>query len=121
MKRVFFAAFLLVFAACAGSRERRFQASNVIAKYKAVADNNDIYFELRENNFFEFYMKLFDSVKNTRYAGTYSMKGDTLLLRFYNKEGAKLIGSKALQTEGKKEIVFFDTYPRFKSVFAFNP
>ena len=26
---------------------------------------NDSYFEIKENNFFEFYRQLFDSVKNT--------------------------------------------------------
>ena len=68
---------------------------------------NDSYFELKENNFFEFYRQLFDSIKNTSYPGTYTQKGDTLYLKFYDKAGLKLLGSKAVVREKKNEIVFF--------------
>ena len=68
---------------------------------------NDSYFVVKENNFFEFYKELFDSVKNTSYPGKYTKNGDTLMLYFYNKKGAALLGTKALIRQGKKEIVFF--------------
>ena len=68
---------------------------------------NDSYFDIRENNFFEFYRQLFDSIKNTSYPGKYTMNGDTLILNFYNKKGVALLGSKALINKTKKEIVFF--------------
>lgn len=84
-----------------------FDASKVQQSFKSVADMNDSYFELKENNFFEFYRQLFDSVKNTIYPGRYTQKGDTLYLKFYDKKGIELLGSKAIIREAKKEIVFF--------------
>jgi len=83
-------------------------------KFKSVADLNDSYFEIKENDFFEFYRELFDSVKNSSYPGKFTKKGDTMLLRFYNKKGLQLLGSKALITNNKKEIIFFDHYPGIK-------
>ena len=84
-----------------------FDASPVIRSFKSVADMNDSYFELKENNFFEFYRQLFDSLKNTSYPGKYELKGDTLHLQFYDKKGKELLGSKAVIRETKNEIVFF--------------
>lgn len=84
-----------------------FEASKVQESFKSVADMNDSYFEIKENNFFEFYRQLFDSVKNTSYPGKYDQKGDTLYLKFYDKKGMKQLGSKAVIKKGKKEIVFF--------------
>lgn len=84
-----------------------FDASKIKMIFKSVADMNDSYFELKENNFFEFYRQLFDSIKNTSYPGTYTQKGDTLYLKFYDKKGLKLLGDKAIVREKKNEIVFF--------------
>ena len=84
-----------------------FQASAVTKSFKSVADMNDSYFELRENGFFEFYRQLFDSVKNTVYPGKYELVADTLHLKFYDKRGKILLGSKAVINEHKNEIVFF--------------
>ena len=72
---------------------------------------NDAFFVIKENNFFEFYRQLFDSVKNTSYPGKYTRNGDTLLLEFYNKKGKHILGRKALINSSKKEIIFFDQYP----------
>ena len=84
-----------------------FETSKVQESFKSVADMNDSYFEIKENNFFEFYRQLFDSVKNSSYPGKYDQKGDTLYLKFYNKKGTKLLGSKAVIKKDKKEIVFY--------------
>ena len=84
-----------------------FDASAIQQSFKSVADMNDSYFDIRENNFFEFYRQLFDSIKNTSYPGKYTMNGDTLILNFYNKKGVALLGSKALIDKTKKEIIFF--------------
>lgn len=84
-----------------------FDASKVQISFKSVADMNDSYFEIKENNFFEFYRQLFDSIKNTSYPGRYSKKGDTLLLQFYDKKGKALLGNKAVISQGNKEIIFF--------------
>ena len=84
-----------------------FESSKIKMSFVSVADMNDSYFELRENNFFEFYRQLFDSVKNTRYPGKYTQRGDTLFLKFYNKKGKDLLGNKAVINEKKKQIIFF--------------
>jgi hypothetical protein len=84
-----------------------FESSAVQLSFKSVADMNDSYFVIKENNFFEFYRQLFDSVKNSSYPGKYSKSGDTLILHFYNKKGITLLGSKALIDDEKKEIRFF--------------
>jgi hypothetical protein len=103
---------LIVIISCSPANEFRkdrslFEASAVQFSFKSVADMNDSYFVVKENNFFEFYRQLFDSVKNTSYPGKYTKNGDTLMLHFYNKKGAALLGSKALINEKKKEIIFF--------------
>lgn len=115
MKPVFvFFFFSLAFAmlSCASSRKfnkvkDEFNASMVTMQFKSVADMNDSYFDIKENNFFEFYRQLFDSVKNTRYPGTYRVTNDTFYLKFYDKRGEKLLGSKAVIDENKNEIIFF--------------
>jgi len=84
-----------------------FEASKVKMSFVSVADMNDSYFELKENNFFEFYRQLFDSVKNTRFPGKYTQQGDTLFLKFYDKKGKDLLGTKAVINEQKKQIIFF--------------
>ena len=84
-----------------------FDASAVQHTFKSVADMNDSYFIIKENNFFEFYRQLFDSVKNTSYPGKFTKNGDTLVLNFYNKKGEALLGTKALVNKEKKEIRFF--------------
>jgi hypothetical protein len=84
-----------------------FEASKIKMSFVSVADMNDSYFEIRENNFFEFYRQLFDSVKNTRYPGRYTQQGDTLYLKFYDKKGRILLGNKAVIHHEKKQIFFF--------------
>lgn len=84
-----------------------FDASKITYSFKSVADMNDSYFEIRENNFFEFYRELFDSVKNTRYPGRFTQHGDTMMLNFYNKKGEELLGNKAVILAGNKKIEFF--------------
>lgn len=100
--------------------ENVFNSSKLITTYKAVADMNDAYFVIKENNFFEFYRELFDSVKNTSYPGKYTKNGDTLYLQFYNKKGNDLLGNKALINNLKKEIIFFDKYTGIKKKLLFN-
>ena len=97
-----------------------FESAAVIKKYKAIADMNDAYFVIKENNFFEFYRELFDSVKNTSYPGRYTKRGDTLILNFYNNKGRDILGSKALIDQVKKEIIFFDKYRGIKKKLIFN-
>ncbi len=116
---------ITIFISCSSANnfkkdKNRFEASQVITTYKAIADMNDAYFVIKENNFFEFYRQLFDSVKNTHYPGTYKKAGDTLYLQFYNKKGNELLGSKALINPNKKEIIFFDNYPGIKRKLFFN-
>lgn len=119
MKPILYISCFLFFNSCNPTHQfhkdkSRFEASKIIMKFKSVADLNDSYFEIRENNFFEFYRELFDSVKNSSYPGKFTNKGDTMLLQFYNKKGLELLGSKALIANNKKEILFFDHYPGIK-------
>ena len=100
--------------------KKEFEASRVVTTYEAIADMNDAYFVIKENNYFEFYRQLFDSVKNTHYPGKYTKAGDTLYLNFYNKKGYELLGSKAIINPNKKEIIFFDNYPGIKRKLFFN-
>ena len=81
---------------------------------------NDSYFVIKENNFFEFYKVLYDSVKNTRYPGKYTKNGDTLFLIFYNKKGFTLLGHKALIDKNNNEIIFFDNFPGYKKRLLIN-
>ena len=87
--------------------EAAFKASKVLMSFTSIADMNDAHFDIKENNYFEFYRQLFDSVKNTHYPGRYRREGDTLYLKYYDGKGKVVLGSKALVHEGKKEIVFF--------------
>lgn len=90
------------------NRDRNhFESSAVTMTFKSVANMNDAYFTIRENNYFEFYRQLFDSVKNSSFPGRYSNKGDTLLLNFYDKKGLHLLGKKAVINQEKHEILFF--------------
>ena len=116
---------VILFVACSTQHafqkdKQSFESAAVIKKYKAIADMNDAYFVIKENNFFEFYRWLFDSVKNTSYPGRYTKSGDTLLLNFYNKKGRDFLGSKAFINPDKKEIIFFDHYPGIKKKINFN-
>lgn len=109
-KPLFFLVFMLF--SCAAehnfSKDKPlFNASAVLVSYKSVADMNDAYFEIRENNFFEFYRQLFDSVKNSSYPGRYTKNGDTLMLHFYNPKGTEMLGSKAIIDAEKNNIRFF--------------
>ncbi len=80
---------------------------------------NDAFFTIRQNNYFEFYMQLFDSVKNSSYPGKFIRSGDTLLLNFYNKKGETLLGSKAFINPNKREIIFFDNKLGVKRTLVF--
>ena len=108
---IFVFSLLLVDTACSPQHKfnkdkASFDASKVIRSFTSVADLNDSYFEIKENNFFEFYRQLFDSIKNTSYPGRYTQKGDTIMLRFYDKKGETLLGKKAVIRKGNKEILF---------------
>ena len=125
VKTLSFIVVVVVIVSCRSSNKfgrdkNLIEASKVITKYKAIADMNDAYFVIKENNFFEFYRELFDSVKNTAYAGKYTKYGDTLFLKFYNKKGNNLLGNKALINTEKKEIIFFDKYTGVKKKLLFN-
>jgi hypothetical protein len=124
MKIVFTILLAMFLFSCANNAFKKdktlFDSSAVITKYKSVGDLNDSYFTIKENNFFEFYMQLFDSVKNTSYPGKYTKNGDTLFLNFYNKGAEVFLGSKALIDNQKKEIVFFDKLLGVKKKLIFN-
>lgn len=75
---------------------RSIDNAKTLRSFTSVADMNDAFFVLKENNYFDFYRQLFDSVKNSRYPGTYTTLGDTLYLHFFDKKGAEILGNKAV-------------------------
>ena len=116
---------LTLLSSCSANRgfnkdKTSFEASKVMSSFKSVADMNDSYFVIKENNFFEFYRILYDSVKNSSYPGRFTTVGDTLMLDFYNKKGYALLGRKALVDKNKKEIIFFDKVPGMKKKLLVN-
>ena len=111
MKYVSFLLLFILLNACSpeyhfNKVKSAFEASKITMSFKSVADMNDSYFVIKENNYFEFYRELFDSIKNTRYPGKYTLKNDTLLLQFYNKKGLELLGNKAVIDSSKNQILF---------------
>ena len=126
MKTIFFIFSVSVsFCACSpayyfNKDKAAFESSATVSRFVSTEDMNDSYFEIKENNFVEFYKTLFDSVKNTRYPGKYSMMGDTLILEFYNKKAYEVLGNKALIQSDKKEIIFFNEYPGVRRRLIFN-
>lgn len=84
-----------------------FDASKITRSFVSVADMNDAHFDIKENGFFDFYRQLFDSVKNTRYPGRFELRNDTMHLKFYDKRGMQLLGTKAVIDENKDQIIFF--------------
>ncbi len=81
-------------------------AAQEIKVFKNVVSGaNNSYFVLKTDNYFDFYRELFDSVKNTRYPGTYIMKGDTIQLTFNQKSGKKFLSRQAVISGDK--ITFF--------------
>ncbi len=111
MKYILFLSLIYMISCSPASKFKKdkdlFDASAIQHSFKSVADMNDSYFVIKENNFFEFYRQLFDSVKNTSYPGKYTKSGDTLILSFYDKKGYRLLGRKALVVENKNQVIFF--------------
>lgn len=112
MRHLLFILVTFAFASCSslGSFNKdktAFENSPVTMSFKSVADMNDAYFVIKENNFCEFYRQLFDSVKNNSLPGRYNLVNDTLYLKFYDKKGADLLGSKAVIHKTENKIIFF--------------
>ncbi len=112
--RIVIALGCLFLVACVCSREFKKNMKSVddavvLKSFKNVVEGvNNSYFEIKENNYFDSYRLLFDSVKNTRYAGTYTSQAgsDTISLKFFHSKGVNMLGSKAV-IKGKN-ITFFN-------------
>ena len=122
----YFALLIVLMSACSGTAglhkmEAKVDAAPLQQSFKSVVQGiNNSYFEIKDNNYFDFYQLLFDSVKNTSYPGKYTKNGDTLFLNFYQKGAEIFLGNKALINENKKEIVFFDNLLGVKRKLIFN-
>jgi hypothetical protein len=111
MKYVFFLLMIGLALSCSpeyrfNKNKAAFDASSITMSFKSVADMNDAYFVIKENNYFEFYRQLFDSIKNTRYPGKYELRNDTLHLQFFNPKGRSLLGNKAVIDSSRNQILF---------------
>ncbi|HEU4633325.1 MAG TPA: hypothetical protein VFS22_05030 [Flavisolibacter sp.] len=79
--------------------------------YARAADPSKNYFiNLRANNFFDYHDKDTDA-KDQLYAGTYSIKGKTLVLAFQNNYHPDGLTDMATIDTAKKEIVLIATDP----------
>lgn len=74
------------------------------------AKDGNMFFNLHENNFFEFYgVKLGGIAKGAYYAGTYERKGDSLFLAFHNKYQPADLTTKGLIDKENNSLVLFST------------
>lgn len=117
--------FLILVFSCNSSKKQgndleNLEKAKVIKTFKATSDMNDSYFSLKENNYFEFYKSLYDSVKNTVYGGKYSKIGDTLVLNFFDNKGDSLFGNRAVINSENSKIYFFNASKEAKQMNIFN-
>ena len=100
-------------------RWRSLENSRVVRTFTSVSDMNDAHFVIKDNNYFEYYKSLYDSVKNTRFGGTYKRAGDTLLLDFFNGRGKEWLGEKAILLNGN-QVLFPEAAPEARMLHLFN-
>ena len=98
----------------------KMKKAKVISTFRATSDMNDSYFLLKEGNYFEFYKSLYDSLKNTVYGGTFSEHLDTIKLNFFNPEGEKIFGNRAILNKENNEINFYNASNAAKRMHIFN-
>jgi hypothetical protein len=89
------AAGIILFSACSSNRSAANEVKRETAEKRKTpvvlgARSGDHYFHLRENNFFDYL-----EGKNL-YAGTYTQKGDSLMLGFHNNHQPTDLTSKGL-------------------------
>jgi hypothetical protein len=74
------------------------------------AKDGNMFFNLHENNFFEFYgVKLGGIAKGAYYAGTYEREGDSLFLAFHNKYQPADLTTKGLIDKENNSLILFST------------
>lgn len=88
--------------------------------FTSISDLNDSYFTITEDNRFEYYKLLFDSVKNTTYSGSYKLVLDTLFLTFEQEEGKQLFGERAQIDTLNNRIIFLDAAAESRFMHLFN-
>lgn len=98
----------------------KLEKAKVISTFRANSDMNDSYFSIKEDNYFEFYKSLYDSVKNTVYGGTYIQKGDTITLNFFDNKGDSIFGNRAIINTENNKIYFFNATNEAKQMNIFN-
>ena len=88
--------------------------------FTSVSDLNDSYFTLNQDQTFEYYKLLLDSIKNTVYSGTYRVEHDTIFLEFKDEDGKHLLGERVLIDTLQENILFLDASPETKYMHLFN-
>ena len=117
--------FIMVITGCNFKNEQKtdhrdLKNAKTISTFKASSDMNNSYFILKEGNYFEFYKSLYDSIKNTHFAGKYSLNGDTLILNFFDNKGEEIFGNRAIINTEKNKIYFFNSSKEAKQMHLFN-
>src|SRR5688572_15892089 len=64
------------------SGQKCFKRTKVLVSSYSTHKFWDDHFELRKGGFFHYYMRPFGAIKMSKHKGTYSIKSDTLFLRF---------------------------------------
>lgn len=126
MKYLLSIAFLVLAVSC-NNAEQKSEELPPLTEQKAfnktfmsLSDLNDCYFTLTENNQFEYYKMLLDSIKNTEFTGQYKIVNDTIYLTFDKEEGKNLLGYRVIIDENAENIVFIDAAPESRYMHLFN-
>lgn len=113
MKMPFIAlASIFVLLAChTGQNSQREVIRETREKRKApiilTAKQDNFYFNLRRNNFFDYYGLKLGVAKAELYAGTYQLKGDTILLAFQNSYQPGDLTGKGLIDRRHNQVILF--------------
>jgi hypothetical protein len=76
-----------------------------------AAKQGDYYLNLRENHFFDYFGLDSATKKASLYAGNYELKGDSLLMAFYNNYQPADLTNTGFMDRGRNQIVLFAKDP----------
>ena len=72
-----------------------------------AAKQENYYFNLRENKYFDYFGMTLGIAKAEFYAGRYELKGDSILLGFHNNHKPQDLTGMGFIDRAKKEVVLF--------------
>ena len=121
MTKIFIGLLFLITASC-GLRfpngQKCFKRTDVLLSSSSTHKFWDSYFKLRKAGFFDYYKRPFGATKMSIYKGTYTMKADTLFLKFCTDTIPENFIGLGLIDLKKNEIVLFKADTNFNERFA---